>query len=151
MNDNQVRESYNKAITNAFINDFAPRFKAFHELSMCFGDDLAREAFETRDRIKSEHQTETSEIGRMAIAMHNLKNYNQLHNPDYEYFRTKSGKNPEDIAYSAFKTGGADMHLTNNGFGPVLDCWKKIRDTHPEIYPEDLLDCRFETLCQPDF
>src|SRR5690606_2346499 len=55
------------------------------------------------------------------------------------YEGLSKSKNPEEIAYSAFKTGGGDLGLQNNGFGDKLDVWNAIKEVST-LYPEDITD-----------
>ena len=135
--DKDIRKSYNKAITNTYENEFKGKFAAIHEKDQCFGDQLAREAFKARSTIKEAHQGKTSIIGNIAAGLHNLVNYGSWSNPDYDYF-LKQGKTPEEIAYSAFKTGGGDLGLENNGFGEVLQVWSTVKDQDIGLYPENI-------------
>ena len=74
----------------------------------------------------------------MAIAGHNLLKYRSLSNPSFEYL-ISTGKNPEELAYSAFKTDGGDLGLENNGFGDTLDVWKILKNNgEVDIYPENI-------------
>lgn len=132
--DAGVRDSYNDRVTSAYSNDFARKFKEFHDNEQCFGDELAREAFGERTRIKEEHQSQTSVLGRIAIWVRNLWTYGGA-NASYEGL--SKTKTPEEIAYSAFKTDGKDLGLTGNGFGDKLEVWKAIRDVST-LYPEDV-------------
>ena len=62
-----------------------------------------------------------------------------------DYFagsKATNKKNPEDFAYSAFKTGGSDLGLTNNNFYKIVDTYKsiakKIDPSNSGIYPETI-------------
>lgn len=144
MNNIEIRNSYNEMVTNAYKSYFSPKFKEIHDQDMCFGEDLAREAFEARDYIKSLHQEETSMIGNFVIGVRNLYKYGSWSNPGYDYFA--KFKTPEEIAYSAFKTNGSDLGLANNGFGEVYSQWKDLHEDNPELYPEYMVDYPVETL-----
>ena len=133
--DQQVRESYNVKISEAY-QEFKTKFQEFHDREQCFGEDLAREAYEARSKIKEGHQEQTSYLGRAAIWLRNMVTYGGG-NASYEGL--SKTKNPEEIAYSAFKTGGGDLGLQNNGFGDKLDVWKAIKDVST-LYPEDITD-----------
>jgi hypothetical protein len=133
-NDSEVRDSYNAKISTAY-DEFRAQIAEFHNNEQCFGEDLAKKAYETRNIIKEKHQEETSLLGRAFIAARNLIKYGSL-NVGYEHL-TKTGKNPEEIAYSAFKTGGGDLGLQNNGFGDKLEVWNAIKDS-TLLYPEDI-------------
>lgn len=127
----EIRASYNKQVTEAF-DDFVEVAAAFHDNEQCFGDGVARLAFEKRDEIKKAHQEETSWLGQAAIFVRNMFLYGSP-NATYEVFSRK--KNPEEIAYAAFKTNGSDLGLNGNGFGDVLDTWRAIKNVST-IYPE---------------
>lgn len=133
--DEGVRESYNVKISEAY-QEFKTKFQEFHDQEQCFGEDLAREAYEVRSKIKEEHQTQTSYLGRAAIWLRNMMTYGGG-NASYEGL--SKNKNPEEIAYSAFKTGGGDLGLQNNGFGDKLDVWNAIKEVST-LYPEDITD-----------
>jgi hypothetical protein len=132
--DTDIRDSYNSKISSAY-EDFRSEFASFHDKEQCFGEDVARKAYETRNLIKEEHQEQTSWLGRAAIAVRNLVKYGSF-NVGYDQL-AKTGKNPEEIAYSAFKTGGGDLGLKNNGFGDKLEVWNAIKDS-TLLYPEDI-------------
>lgn len=134
--DSEIRKSYNEQITQKYENEFKEKFASFHKNQQCFGEPLAREAFEARHMIKEAHQQETTWYGNIAIGLHNIYKYGSWNNPDYDYF-IRQGKTPEDIAYSAFKTDGSDLGLENNGFGETLKIWAALRDSQT-IYPEDI-------------
>lgn len=134
--DSDVRKSYNEKITQKYESEFKGTFASFHEKEMCFGDEVARAAFEARHTIKEAHQGETSFFGKVAIGVHNLAKYGSWSNPDYDYFIAQ-GKTPEEIAYSAFKTDGSDLGLENNGFGEVLKVWQALKSEH-NVYPEEI-------------
>ncbi len=55
------------------------------------------------------------------------------------YESLSKSKNPEELAYAAFKTGGGDLGLENNGFGDKIDVWKAIKGVST-LYPEDVTD-----------
>jgi len=131
--DRDVRESYNTAVSQAY-QAFAKEAEVFHRNQECFGDDLARKAFDTRDAIKKAHQAQTSWLGQVGIWIRNLLTYGGG-NASYEGLSKK--KNPEEIAYSAFKTNGADLGLNGNGFGDILDTWNAIK-ADSDLYPEDI-------------
>lgn len=131
--DSDVRESYNAAVSKAY-EAFAKEAAIYHDNQECFGDDLARKAFDTRDSIKKAHQAETSWLGQAGIWVRNLLMYGS-DNATYEGLSKK--KNPEEIAYSAFKTNGRDLGLTGNGFGDILDTWSAIK-ADSDLYPEDV-------------
>ena len=137
--DDAVRDSYNKQVSAAY-QEFIKEAAVFHDAQECFGEDLARKAFETRDTIKKEHQDQTSLTGRITIFFRNIFAY-WSSNATYEGLATK--KNPEEIAYSAFKTDGSDMGLVGNGFGDVLDTWKAIK-TDCDLYPEHITPAMVE-------
>jgi len=134
LSDSDIRDSYNKNINSAY-EDFKSQFASFHDNEQCFGEDLARKAYETRNMIKEKHQEETSWLGRAFIAARNFVKYGAM-NVGYDQL-AKSGKNPEEIAYGAFKTGGGDLGLKNNGFGEKLEVWNAIKDKSL-LYPEDI-------------
>lgn len=129
--DNDVRESYNAKVSEAY-QAFVKTAAEFHDNEQCFGHEVAREAFATRNTIKEAHQAETSLIGRVGIWVRNLVMYG-AGNANYEGLSRK--KNPEEIAYSAFKTDGSDLGLAGNGFGDILKTWNAIKDIST-IYPE---------------
>ncbi|GAB3071648.1 hypothetical protein GCM10027287_01810 [Bordetella muralis] len=131
--DSDVRASYNAAVSQAY-EAFAKEAAVFHDDQQCFGDELARKAFNTRDEIKKAHQAETSWLGQAGIWIRNLLTYGS-DNATYEGLSKK--KNPEEIAYSAFKTNGRDLGLTGNGFGDILDTWNAIK-ADSDLYPEDI-------------
>ncbi|MGB3275683.1 MAG: hypothetical protein WBA82_05785 [Castellaniella sp.] len=133
--DQEVRESYNVKISEAY-QEFKTKFQEFHDQEQCFGEALAREAYEVRSKIKEEHQEQTSYLGRAAIWLRNMVMYSSS-NASYEGL--SKTKNPEEIAYSAFKTGGGDLGLKNNGFGDKLDVWNAIKEVST-LYPEDITD-----------
>lgn len=89
-----------------------------------------------RSKIKEAHQEQTSYLGRALIWMRNMVTYG---GGNVSYETLSRSKNPEEIAYSAFKTGGGDLGLQNNGFGEKLDVWKAIKDVST-LYPEDITD-----------
>jgi hypothetical protein len=132
----EIRASYNVQISAAYETEFKDKFASYHAKGQCFGENLAREAFEARSTIKEKHQEQTSTLGRMAISVRNLYKYGAF-NVGYEQL-AQSGKNPEEIAYSAFSTGGGDLGLESNGFTDTLNVWKAIKDSAPDIYPEDI-------------
>ncbi len=136
-NNSEIRASYNVKISAAYEGEFKEKFANFHAKEQCFGPDLAREAYETRNAIKEQHQEQTSTVGRAAIAVRNLFKYGTLGNVGYDQL-VQNGKNPEEIAYSAFKTGGGDLGLGNNGFGETLEVWEAIKDRAPHFYPENI-------------
>lgn len=111
----------------------------YHKNEQCFGEKLAREAFETRNAIKSAHREETSYIGMAAISIRNLFTYGSFNGPTrYEDF-VKAGKNPEEIAYSALKTNGGDLGLANNGVGDYLDILSVAKSKGDVgLYPESI-------------
>ncbi|CAM4291067.1 hypothetical protein BOTU111921_21475 [Bordetella tumbae] len=131
--DSDVRESYNAAVNKAY-EAFVKEAAIYHDNQECFGEELARKAFDTRDSIKKAHQAETSWYGQIYIWARNLWTYGS-DNATYEGLSKK--KNPEEIAYSAFKTDGGDMGLTGNGFGDILDTWNAIK-ADCDLYPEDI-------------
>lgn len=131
--DSDVRESYNAAVSKAY-EAFAKEAAVFHDDQQCFGDELARKAFNTRDEIKKAHQAETSWLGQAGIWIRNLLMYGS-DNATYDGLSKK--KNPEEIAYSAFKTNGRDLGLTGNGFGDILDTWNAIK-ADSDLYPEHI-------------
>jgi hypothetical protein len=133
--DLEVRESYNVKISEAY-QEFKAKFQEFHDREQCFGEDLAREAYAVRSKIKEAHQEQTSYLGRALIWMRNMVTYG---GGNVSYETLSRSKNPEEIAYSAFKTGGGDLGLQNNGFGEKLDVWKAIKDVST-LYPEDITD-----------
>ncbi len=132
----EIRASYNAKISSAYENEFKPLFAKFHANEQCFGESIAKQGFEARDKIKAQHQEDTPWYGRAAISVYNYMKYGTFGNVGYEDLE-KSGKNPEEIAYSAFKTGGGPMGLANNGFGEILDVWKAIKKD-VIIYPEEI-------------
>jgi|GEM_PF-3628926 len=129
--DKDIRESYNAMVNDAY-QEFIKTAAEFHDNGQCFGEDVARNAFATRDAIKKAHQTETSWLGQAAILLRNVFLYRSS-NVSYEGLSRK--KTPEEIAYSAFKTDGRDLGLNGNGLGDILDTWKAIKDVST-IYPE---------------
>jgi hypothetical protein len=129
-----VRESYNVQISSAYHDKFKAKFQEFHDKQQCFGEELAREAYQTRSEIKQAHQAETSMLGQMWIWARNRAVYGAS-NVGYDYL--SKNKNPEEIVYSAFKTGGADLGLKSNGFSDTLELWHAIKHTTP-VYPEDI-------------
>ncbi|WP_024905578.1 hypothetical protein [Robbsia andropogonis] len=129
-----VRNSYNDGVTSAYEDSFKTKFKEFHDKEQCFGDNLAREAFDARSKIKADHQAQTSTLGRLAIWVRNLFTYGGA---NASYSGLSKSKNPEEIAYSAFKTDGSDLGLKGNGFGEKLEVWKAIKDV-TTLYPEDV-------------
>lgn len=130
-NDGEVRDHYNEAVTEE-LQKFFVKAAHFHDNQQCFGEDIAREAFATRDALKRAHQGETSWHGQIGIGLRNLWKYG-CWNPTFEVL--SRGKNPEEVAYSAFKTDGSDLGLVGNGFGDVIATWKAIHDL-TLIYPE---------------
>jgi len=132
----EIRASYNVQISAAYETEFKDKFASFHAQEQCFGEGLAREAFEVRTAIKEKHQEETSTLGRIGIALRNVYKYGAL-NVGYEQL-VKSGKNPEEIAYSAFSTGGGDLGLESNGFADTINVWRAVKDDNPHIYPENI-------------
>mgnify|MGYP000855868261 CR=1 FL=1 len=96
-----IRNSYNDKVTSAYEDSFRARFQEFHDNEQCFGDELAREAFDARTKIKEAHQAETSLLGRVAIWFRNVFTYG-AGNATYEGL--SKTKNPEELAYSAFKS-----------------------------------------------
>src|SRR5690606_27270652 len=118
--DLEVRESYNVKISEAY-QECKTKFQDFHDREQSFGEELAREAYAVRSKIKEAHQEQTSYLGRALIWMRNMVTYG---GGNVSYETLSRSKNPEEIAYSAFKTGGGDLGLQNNGFGEKLDVWK---------------------------
>lgn len=131
--DKEIRESYNAHVSQAY-QDFLKEAAEFHANDQCFGDDLGRKAFDMRNTIKEAHQAKTSFIGRVGIWVRNLVTYG-AGNATYEGLSKK--KNPEELAYSAFKTDGSDLGLSGNGFGDVLNTWNAIKEVST-LYPEDI-------------
>lgn len=131
--DSEVRERYNAAVSKAY-EAFVKEAAIYHDNQECFGEELARKASDTRDLIKRAHQADTSWWGQAYIWVRNLLAYGAA-NATYEGLSKK--KNPEEIAYSAFKTDGGDMGLTGNGFGDILDTWNAIK-ADSDLYPEDI-------------
>ncbi len=129
-----IRNSYNDKVTSAYEDSFRARFQEFHDNEQCFGDELAREAFDARTKIKEAHQAETSLLGRVAIWFRNVFTYG-AGNATYEGL--SKTKNPEELAYSAFKSDGKNLGLNGNGFGETLDVWKAIKEV-TTLYPEDV-------------
>lgn len=143
--DAEVRESYNAAISQKY-EEFKSKAAVYHQNEQCFGEELAKEAFDTRHAIKSAHREETSYLAMVAIYARNLYKYGSLQGPTrYEDFR-QLGKNPEEIGYSAFKTNGADLGLANNGVGELLDIWSVAQSkgevsVYPESISQQTVDC----------
>jgi hypothetical protein len=137
--DKEIRESYNATVSDAY-KDFIKTAAAFHDNEQCFGEEVAREAFATRNAIKEAHQAETSWLGQAVILVRNVFMYG-AGNATYESLSRK--KNPEEIAYAAFKTDGGDLGLNGNGLGDVLDTWKAIKDICT-IYPEKITPAMVE-------
>jgi hypothetical protein len=129
-----VRDSYNDVVSSAYEEAFKAKFKEFHDNEQCFGEDLAREAFDARAKIKEDHQAQTSFLGRAVIWLRNVFTYGGG-NASFEGL--SKSKNPEEIGYSAFKTDGSDLGLKGNGFGEKLEVWKAIKDV-TTLYPEDI-------------
>ncbi len=136
MSDFDTRKGYNQAVTILYKEIYAPKFKEIHDNNMCFGDDLAMEAFYARDSIKKQYQGETSKFGLFFIGLHNIWNYGTWQNPSYEYFR--QFKSPEEIAYSAFKTSGKDLCLEGNGLDTMYSDWKIAHSVNSTLYPENM-------------
>ncbi|MVW71417.1 hypothetical protein [Bordetella sp. 15P40C-2] len=132
-NDAAVRESYNAKVTEAYV-EFVRKAKEFHDNEQCFGEDLAREAFEIRNAIKEAHQAQTYWLGRAAIFVRNVFTYGSG-NATFESLSKK--KNPEELAYSAFRTDGRDLGLKGNELADVLGTWYAIKDVST-LYPEDI-------------
>lgn len=131
--DELVRQSYNAKVTAAY-HEFLKKALEFHDNGQCFGPELAREAFETRNAIKEAHQAQTSWLGRAAIYVRNLLTYG-AGNVTFESL--SKNKTPEELAYSAFKTDGSDLGLEGNGFADILRTWYAIKDVST-LYPEDI-------------
>lgn len=137
--DTEVRANYNEAVSNAY-REFIKEAAVFHDADQCFGEDLARKANDTRNALKAQHQAETSALGMVVVWARNLFKY-AGGSATYEHLAKT--KNPEEIAYSAFKTGGGDLGLANNGFGDVLNTWNAIKGVST-LYPEDITPAMVE-------
>lgn len=133
--DADVRKRYNAAITDKYENKYKAKAAEFHKKEQCFGPALAREACEERHAIKLAHQGDTSLLGKIGIIAHNLLNYGTIESPGCDYLVNQQ-KSPEEVFYSAFKTGGADLGLENNGFAETLQIYSALKDKN--IYPEDI-------------
>ena len=158
----EVRDEYNEFVNQEY-EKFKVKMMVFHQNKQSIGEDLAREASKVRDEIKKMQREKTSEPERsIGIPLRNIKNKflgNLMHSwkkdpyfclnnpghclnvfkePDYDYFLAR-GRTPEEIAYHAFKTGGEDLGLKNNGFGDIITIWEAIKSTgNLDIYPEHL-------------
>ena len=137
--DMEVRKKYNEKVSQAYL-DFLKEAAVFHEANQCFGEDLARKASAVRNEIKYSDQAKTSWFGRTWITLRNLVFY---HAPNASYETLAKTKNPEEIAYSAFKTNGSDLGLKGNGLGVVLDTWNAIKGVS-NLYPEDITPAMVE-------
>jgi len=137
--DSEVRDDYNAAVSDAY-REFIKEAAVFHDAGQCFGEDLARKANDTRNTLKAQHQAKTSTLGMAVVWVRNLFKY-AGGSATYEHLAKT--KNPEEIAYSAFKTGGGDLGLANNGFGDVLNTWNAIKGVST-LYPEDITPAMVE-------
>lgn len=129
----QVREHYNEDVTAARDEVYALA-KTFHDRDECFGEEVARRAFELRDTVKKAHQEQTWWPFRIGIA---IRNYVLYGAPNATFESLSRTKNPEQIAYSSLKTDGSDLGLKGNGYNDVLATWEAIRE-YCTLYPEDI-------------
>lgn len=130
--DQQVRKEYNAKISEAH-EDMRPEIIAVHNQSQSIAESMAREAVDIRNKHKKHHDSITSWIGRKILA---VTGRNKLHT--YEEYIAE-GYTSEEILYKAFKTGGADLGLKNNGFGDIVGVWNILRSAgYENIYPENI-------------
>ncbi len=130
----QIRDEYNETVSASYKN-FMEIYKDIHLNHQSIAESVAKEASEARLEIKIQAQANNTPLEKAFLYIRDLcKSASSL-------FSSKSHKNSEEVAYSAFKTGGGDLGLENNGFGDVLKAWRIInKDTDlvikNGIYPE---------------
>lgn len=132
MTREQIRESYNRAVDLAKA-EAEKIFEEFEANEMCVGEPVAREFTALRDKIKCDHQLESPWYDRAAIQARQIWKYHVKPSANIKEMFTKCfdilcrgdanptyddlvalGKTSEEIAHSAFKTGGGDLGLKNN-------------------------------------
>jgi hypothetical protein len=146
-----VRQSYNEHIAELYKDVYS---NAIREIRCQGGDiteDMAREASELRSELESIHFYATSMAGKALINARNLVKYKALE-LDYDYYHNNK-KSDEDIFYGAFKSGGGDLGLENNGFSDIVKLSKQIRKAaadekmkkaHPEFITNKAAECFVE-------
>ncbi len=144
-----VRQSYNEHITNLYKDVYSKSIREIRCQNGEITEDIAREVSGLRSELESIHYYATSMVGKAAINVRNLFKYKTLE-LNYDYYHNK-GKSDEDIFYSAFKSGGSDLKLENNGVDNIVKLSKKIRDAstsntnmqkaHPESITNKVVEC----------
>jgi hypothetical protein len=131
--DDKVRDRYNQAVRELYQTYFITEANKFHQNNQSIGKDLARSAVDARNAYKTFYRKRTSLLGLITLT---IREWGRPHY--YEDFESR-GQTSEEIMYGAFKTGGKDLGLTNNGFREILVIWNAIKSTgNLDIYPEHL-------------
>jgi hypothetical protein len=149
VNDNyDVRQSYNEHIVKLYKDVYSKDIREIRCNNGEITEDMAREASGLRSELESIHYHATSMAGKALINVRNIVKYQALE-LDYDYYHNK-GKSDEDIFYGAFKSGGGDLGLENNGFSDIVQLSKQIRKAaadekmqkaHPEFITNKVAEC----------